>query len=303
MYLSIRHRTRFTYPEQARQSHNEVRATPTTDDHQRLLAYQLTTVPPARSHTYVDYWGSLVDAFGIRVTHSSLEVTIDAVVETHAPAPTAEDASLESLREPGFRDSAWEYLQATRHTEPTVELAATAAAEAAQAAGCLDLIGRLSTAVHGLLVYEAGATAVGETVETVLAKGRGVCQDYAHVMVAAARSVGLPCRYVSGYLYAAHHDTGEPADTHESVSVQTHAWVEALVPGLGWVPCDPTNQQPVGEAHVKIGSGRDYDDVPPLKGVYTGGGEATLDAEVNMRRLAEPQGLARHSPATPQMQQ
>ena len=117
----------------------------------------------------------------------------------------------------------------------------------------------------------------------MLAKARGVCQDYAHLAVALCRSVDIPARYVSGYFFAASEVTGAEVDGDEVV-VQTHAWFEAAIPGWGWLALDPTNALQVGQRHIAIGHGRDYDDVPPVRGIYSGGGRPTTDASVEIRR-------------------
>ena len=119
----------------------------------------------------------------------------------------------------------------------------------------------------------------------MLAKAKGVCQDYAHLAVALCRSVGIPARYVSGYFFASSDATGADVDGDE-VQVQTHAWFEAAIPGWGWLALDPTNAQQVGQRHIAIGHGRDYDDVPPVRGIYSGGGRPSTDAVVEIRRHA-----------------
>ena len=142
-------------------------------------------------------------------------------------------------------------------------------------------------AIHGFvgnrLSYQPGTTEIGQPITDVLATGVGVCQDYAHLAVALCRSIGIPARYVSGYLFSSSDRTG--SIDGDLVRVQTHAWFEAAVPGLGWLPLDPTNLLAVGHQHVKIGHGRDYDDVPPLRGVYSGPGTPEVDASVEIRRM------------------
>ena len=135
-------------------------------------------------------------------------------------------------------------------------------------------------------IYRPGVTFVGSTVDDLLEGGAGVCQDFVHLSLILLRRHGIAARYVSGYLFAAPEDGGT-----DSVEVDTHAWIEALVPsenggGLAWVGADPTNRRLAGEEHVKIGHGRFYGDVPPIKGVYRGaGGEAEHDVSVKMTRL------------------
>ena len=139
--------------------------------------------------------------------------------------------------------------------------------------------------VHTSLRYTPGATYIGVDVNEVLAKAQGVCQDYAHLAVALCRSVAIPARYVSGYFFAASEQTGAEVEGDE-VTVQTHAWFEAAIPGWGWLALDPTNALQVGQRHIAIGHGRDYDDVPPVRGVYTGGGRPSTEASVEIRRQA-----------------
>jgi transglutaminase-like putative cysteine protease len=156
--------------------------------------------------------------------------------------------------------------------------------------------------VGSLLTYRPGATYVGVGVDEVLGRGEGVCQDYAHLAVSMCRSIGVPARYVSGYLFTEKDDTGDDVEADE-VTVQTHAWFEAAIPGVGWLALDPTNRQAVGLRHVKIGHGRDYDDVSPLRGTYSGRPQATLAVVVEMRRLAgAPQHQARHPAALHQQE-
>ncbi len=133
----------------------------------------------------------------------------------------------------------------------------------------VSLVLALHRVTGARLTYARGATDVGIEVEEVLAQGKGVCQDYAHLAVALCRSQGIPARYVSGYLFTRDDSAGADVEDGDVVDVQTHAWFEAAVPGFGWLALDPTNQQEVGVRHVKIGHGRDYDDVQPLRGVFS----------------------------------
>ena len=286
MYLSIDYRTRFAYPEPVRQSHNELRAAPTSNATQRLLSYRFQSVPASRPLTYVDYWGTLVDAFGVRRPHSRLDIVVEAVVETQARTTVA-DAPRPALDDPSYLDRYWEYLQPSPHVELTDEVRELARDASAPARTAIELLQALSEITGARLDYVPGSTHIGESVHAILTKGSGVCQDYAHVLVALCRASGLAARYVSGYLYAADHHAG-PSEEDQPITVQTHAWVEARIPGSGWLAVDPTNQQIVGERHVSIGAGRDYDDVAPLRGIYTGGTVPDHEADVEMRRLVDP---------------
>jgi transglutaminase-like putative cysteine protease len=283
MRLDIRYRTELIYDDLVRESQNELRACPASDDFQQLISYRMVTSPSARVHSFTDYWGTRVDAFGFRQPHLALDFVAEASVETH-PRPLLTVASrLDDLRQPQFVDDHIEYLGRSPHAHWGAGVG-KAAEHAVQMAD--DVVG-LILAVHRLvgtaMRYEPGSTYIGVDIEDVLASGQGVCQDFAHLAVGICRAAGVPARYVSGYLFTTDDATGE-IDDEKVVEVQTHAWFEAAVPRFGWLALDPTNQQPVGVRHVKIGHGRDYDDVPPLRGVYCGDAQPTVDAVVEMRR-------------------
>ena len=286
MRLTIRYVSRFRYPDSAWDSHNVLRACPTTDEHQRLIDYQLDVEPQARVTTYVDSWGTRIDTFGVRDRHWELLVAARSTVETSeraAPGAEAEALGVEAFADAEFRDVNWVYLQGTTHAQlhPSIIERARLAAEGST--GALDLVGRVHAAIHGSLVYRPGSTTIGVDVADVLAGGEGVCQDFVHLGLAMFRGLGVPARYVSGYFYAVDGTAGGMPEAQEIV-VQTHAWLEVAIPGWGWWALDPTNHVLVGERHVKIGHGRDYDDVLPLRGVYYGTSEQRLYVEVGMSR-------------------
>ncbi|MBU6329060.1 MAG: transglutaminase family protein [Acidobacteria bacterium] len=290
MRLDIRYRSSFTYDGLVRESQNELRACPCTDEFQQLISYRVTTSPTAKVVSSTDYWGTRVDAFGTRAPHSSLEVLAEATVDTRdRPLPMGMSRP-ELLVEPAFVDRHAEYLERTPHADWGPEIVRLAAEQTAAAGG--DVVGwvlALHRLVGATLRYERGVTSVGVPVDEVLAHGHGVCQDFAHLAVALCRSRGVPARYVSGYLFTRDETTLPPADAAEdpddAVRVQTHAWFEAAIPGHGWFALDPTNQTAVGQRHVKIGHGRDYADVQPLRGVFSGGAGASVTPDVEIRRL------------------
>ena len=299
MRLAIRYITRFLYTGAVWDSHNILRACPMSDERQRLIEYRVVTDPPTRVHAYTDYWGTRVDAFGVRVPHPRLEIVAEAVVETRAPASpdwagviTADATgdpggrpTMTALRSPEFVLAHLEFLAPSPHARWEDELRARAEDWIAPAADdAVAAVGMLYRAVGETLRYLPGVTAVGVDVNAVLRQGAGVCQDFAHLLIALCRSVGVPARYVSGYLLADGSGRG-PEPGGGVVEVKTHAWVEVALSGIGWVALDPTNGLPVGGYHVKIGHGRDYEDVMPLRGVYHGAAEHQLDVAVRMREL------------------
>lgn len=294
MRFDIVHHTEFVYDAPVRESYNEVRACPVNDERQQVIAYRLTTSPASRTSFHVDYWGTRVDTFGVREPHTVLDVVAEAtVITSEAPVGAPPVVAFETLDDEDFRDEHLDHVHLSPHTRGGALLDATV-----RRVGGADVAARvreISDIVHGALTYTSGATHVGIDLDEVISAGRGVCQDYAHLAVALCRRLGIPARYVSGYLFAADDATG--ADTTEAVvEVETHAWFEAAVPGWGWLALDPTNGLEVGPRHIKVGHGRDYDDVAPLRGVHSGGAASTVEAGVEIRRSARefvPQGLRR----------
>jgi transglutaminase-like putative cysteine protease len=284
MRLDIRYRTRFDYGASVVESQNELRACPASDEHQQVVHYRVVTTPASRVNSYVDYWGTRVDTFGIASAHDLLEVVATATVETTPRASPDSDIPLALLDDPAWRDMHLEYLQRSPHVAWAEPVALRARALAEGATDVRGLIAAIEESV-GALEYRRGRTVVGVHVEEVLAAGAGVCQDFAHLTIAMLRVLGVPARYASGYFFTVDDRSGA-ASVADEVEVETHAWVEAAVPGFGWWAIDPTNQQAVGERHVTIGRGRDYDDVAPLRGVFNGAPEHVLDVNVTMRRLA-----------------
>ncbi len=283
MQLAIRYVSRFVYDEPVRESHNVLRACPADTPRQRLLSYQVKTFPASRLVTFVDYWGTRVDTFGITEPHSSLEVIAEADVVTQAAdSPDEVDVGLDAFSDELRRRHA-EYLEDSRHTRSDDRLADMARDALTGQVTAVEAIGAIEDAVKATLDYAPGTTDIGVDVGDVIDSGTGVCQDFAHLGIALARSVGMPARYVSGYLYADSQATGDIPEEAE-VEIQTHAWFEALVPGWGWWALDPTNPGPVAERHVKIGHGRDYDDVMPLRGVYHGDPDHELGVSVQISR-------------------
>lgn len=293
MRLDIAYRLHFTYAEPVSESQNEIRVRPRDDLRQRVLSYRLTTTPATRVLQIRDYFGTTVDHLGIRGSHDDLLVLAEASVETTptdgAPAPV----SCERLSDQHFVNAHIEYLAPSQHVqwgELVNEVASWAVRSAAD--DVCERVLAVAQAVPTVLTYERGSTAIGVTLEELIDGGRGVCQDFAHLAVGMLRCTGIPARYVSGYLFALdetrpdHDADGDPDSA--AISVQTHAWIEAAVPGYGWHALDPTNGGLVGERHVVIGYGRDYNDVPPVRGVFNGVADAKVDAEVIIAQPTAP---------------
>ena len=290
MRLGISYRMHFRYLEAVTESQNEVRVRPRDDGFQRVLSYRLTSRPHVQVLGVLDYWGTTVEHLGVRIPHTELELLAEATVETDPrPTPT-EAAAVGTQADADFRLAHLEFLAQSQHVhwDSGDAVERRAASAVAGASSVQEMVAAVVADVRQTLVYEQGATDIGITLAELLAGGAGVCQDFAHLATGMLRSVGVPTRYVSGYLFAV-DESSLDAGTADMVSVQTHAWIEAAVPGWGWWALDPTNGGEVGERHVVIGCGRDYGDVAPVRGAFIGSGTAEVDAEVVIGRQVDAQ--------------
>ncbi len=283
MRLDIQYRLHFRYSEAVTESQNEVRVRPRDDESQRVLSYRLTSRPPVAVLETFDYWGTAVEQLGIRTHHTELELLAEAVVETEPRLASTEELAVEALANSDFRAAHFELLMPSPHVQWDEAVDRRAASATDGAASVQEMVSAVVAEVRRALSYEPGATDIGVSLTELLEGGAGVCQDFAHLALGMLRSVGVPARYVSGYLLAA-DETSADSEAADVVSVQTHAWIEAAVPGSGWWALDPTNGGVVGERHVVIGCGRDYGDVPPVRGAFMGSGTADVDAEVVIGR-------------------
>ena len=276
--LKITHKTHVLYQGGARASYNEARMRPPSLPRQTTLEARLTTDSQAPIWSYRDYWGTLVSSFDIQAPHDELMVTASATVETSPPRDPAPPLPWKELIGRTADGRLMEYLMPTERTTVSAELAAIAR-ERAVGADPLEAAGEIAGWVRDRVAYVPGATGVQTGAQEAWDQGKGVCQDIAHLTVALLREVGIPARYVSGYLYP--KSGAEPGD---EVVGQSHAWVEYWTGE--WAASDPTNRVIVGEQHVIVAAGRDYADVPPLKGIYHGAPSSTMAVSVELTRLA-----------------
>lgn len=276
--LRVRHETCFRYDNEVTASYNEVRMTPISDHHQNTLHSRLDIRPSAAVFRYRDYWGTEVSAFDINIPHRELRVTATSLIDTWDYPSPADPGSWRRLVEAATRDDHMEFLRHTPRTEPDAELAElvndVARGDTPDAAARIT-----SRFVHDQIEYVPGATGVHSSVTEVWSERKGVCQDIAHLTIALLRTAGIPARYVSGYL----HPKPE-ADAGEPVIGQSHAWVEWF--DGGWRAYDPTNAIEAGPQHVVVARGREYADVAPFKGLYSGTASSQLDVSVEITRLA-----------------
>ncbi|MQY20923.1 transglutaminase family protein [Nocardia macrotermitis] len=277
--MRVVHTTGFAYDDAVTRSFNEARLTPLTDARQNVILNRVETTPATRPYRYMDYWGSAVTAFDLHVPHSALAVTGLSVVETESGVgPAGSRWSWEELRSEENLDLYAEFLAPTEYVPADGELAG-AAADLARGVEPVEAVRRAADWVYSRMTYVPGTTSVHTSAVQAWSDRKGVCQDYAHLTLLLLRAMGIPCRYVSGYL----HPDPEAA-IGETVAGQSHAWIEAFT-GTWW-GYDPTNATAIDEQHISVGVGRDYADVPPLKGIFHGGRSTDLDVIVEITRLA-----------------
>ena len=280
MIVSVLHTTIFRYEPAVRESIMEVRLQPRSDGNQRCLSFSLKVDPSASIMQYGDFSGNTVHHFDIAAAHPQVSVTAQSSVEVQsAPTPRSSDcgdwSDLDALVAAG---DYWEWLLPShfaRSTPALDELAKDLKCE--RRANPLELLGEMNSAIYARFAYVPHSTKVDSPIDEALESRQGVCQDFAHIMTALVRRLRVPCRYVSGYMF--HRDEHEKDRSLEGAS---HAWVEALMPGLGWVALDPTNDLVGADRHIRVAIGRDYADVPPTRGVYKGEAQSELSVTVTV---------------------
>jgi transglutaminase-like putative cysteine protease len=279
MQLKVVHTTGFAYDGGATASYNEARLTPQTVGNQIVVHTRLDIHPAPWTWTYRDYWGSQVTAFEVLDPHDDLTVTATATVHTHQRPQTADRLSWEEIRADRVTDRFTEYLEVADRVRPTEDLADRYAAIARTSPTPHDAARALCSLVHDEVEYVVGSTHVsGHAADSWEARA-GVCQDMAHLVLGGLRQIGIPARYVSGYL----HPRRDP-EVGETVGGESHAWVEWW--DGDWHGYDPTNDAQPAERHVLVATGRDYGDVRPLSGIFTGSGTSSMFVDVQVTRLA-----------------
>jgi len=262
MRLRVSHTTTFVYDEPVSEAYVEMRLTPLNAGGQHCASFRLVTDPQGEISGYVDRFGNRVRHFDTLAPHDQLVVSAASEITTpqsfHDPE---QDLSLLD---------AYDYLQPTSYT-PLTDAVRAFAARCTDASNAIDVVHLVMHEVHRVLEYSPGSTTVKTTAEEALSSGRGVCQDFAHLAIATCRALDIPARYVSGYAFEQQRGTSA-----------SHAWVDAFVPGQGWVSVDPTHDSPQTEHYVRLAVGRDYADVTPTRGVYKGAGKETMKVTVEV---------------------
>ena len=276
--LRIEHQTGFAYPGDVSASYNEARMLPHSTDSQFVLSSSLDIEPSTSVNQYVDYFGTRVAAFDVLSPHQALTITARSLVEVRPRPIEHADITWEQLASESARSiTTVEQLTQTRRTTPHAEVAELARAIAAQHGRPGPAAHAIVEAVGDAIDYMQGVTGVHSTAVDAWEARKGVCQDIAHIAIGALREVGIPARYVSGYLHPK-----PSAEVGEAVTGESHAWVEWFAGD--WQGFDPTNNIEIGDRHVLVGRGRDYNDVPPLRGVYAGPGKSNLKVKVTITR-------------------
>lgn len=264
MRLKIEHTSTFTYDQLISEAYTEMRLKPLDAGGQRCLSFHLVTEPQDAVLKYTDHFGNDVHHFDVIQSHQKMVVAATSEVLT-VELYSADSSDLSPLDE-------FNYLSPTVYAPHTPELIQFSASHQRDDDPLGSALATMQ-AIYQMLIYEKGATDVKTTADQALALGRGVCQDFSHIMLAACRAQMLPARYVSGYLYNNEH------------TAASHSWVDVLVPERGWISLDPTHNREQTGQYVRVAVGRDYGDVPPTRGIFKGNAKERMDVQVSVTAL------------------
>ena len=293
-FYSIRHLTRFRYSAPISESIMETRMRPRSDTNQYCLNFTLSVSPRCRVFSYRDHLGNNIQHFDIPGEHNQLVIVAESIVEQQ-PMPDVPESlgpeawsELDEMIETG---DYWEMLLPSTFAVETHALTLLAKQlNVIRRDDPLMLVRELNQKLFDYFDYEPHSTHVDSPIDVAIVSGKGVCQDFAHTMIALLRHVRIPARYVSGYLYRSREDHDR------STPDATHAWVEALIPRFGWVGFDPTNNLIAHHRHIRTAVGRDYSDVPPTHGIFRGSTESELYVAVHVEASENAPALDRKMP-------
>jgi len=299
--LEIRHVTQYHYEKPVRESLMELWMQPQKTARQRLVSFELDLEPAAQVFSYADSFGNAVYHFDVPQPHDKLTIVARSAVETEPTGDRPDHLDMgewDRLRSEFVRGECFDFLRPHGFVQTTDALRTFINEhdlDALKRKDPLTAVRTLSETIYKAFEYQPGVTDADSPIDLALSAGRGVCQDFAHIMLAICREWGIPARYVSGYLFT-DRDAGDRSDPDA-----THAWVEVFLPSLRWVGLDPTNNMMTSERHVGVAVGRDYADVTPSRGVYKGDADSQLAVGVTVRRaraaLAEPEFLRMARPS------
>jgi transglutaminase-like putative cysteine protease len=284
MLFHVMHATRYSYETPVSHSLNEVRLTPRAHAAQQLRSTEIRVQPePVFMYSRKDYYGNDVNSFELLEKHDQLQITSESIVhvDSHTTAPLPDISWNEAQAALGGQVDeacieASEFIYSSPHVSVTPQIDDYAQQTFATQRPLLEAIQDLTRRIHSDFKYRPQSTSIGTPLADVMKHRRGVCQDFAHVMIGAVRSKRLAARYVSGYVRPGPKVQGAQA---------SHAWVSVFFPGSGWIDFDPTNDLMVSDSHIALAWGRDYADVTPVKGISLGGGSQTVEVEVYVQVL------------------
>jgi transglutaminase-like putative cysteine protease len=286
-YYTIRHHTRYRYSAPVGESVMEVRMEPRSDERQRCFSFDLKVTPQARLLSYEDHLHNKIHFFDIPRRHNHLVLHAQALVGVDPPLTlprTLDAGAWQALDQAAHSADHWDDLAESHFVRFTPALDALAGEfQLDRRRDPLGVLRYINTAIYETFSYEPESTTVDSPIDEALASRRGVCQDYAHIMIALARRLGIPCRYVSGYLFHRQEEHDQSAED------ATHAWVEAYLPDFGWIGFDPTNNLLAGQRHIRVAVGRDYADVPPTRGLFKGAADSHIEVGVQVMRTDRPE--------------
>ncbi len=280
MRLSVRHRTTFHYASPVTQSSNTLHLEPRTFPYQKTISALIRVIPATRLRKFTDLFQNITHHFELPGAHTSLEVESRVKVQ-NLPldvSAASREATLSEYADSSIREVIWPYLQESHWVSRLPEVWRQALDIANPGDPVFEQASRIMEWIHREFRYEAGVTSASTHLEEAFALRQGVCQDFTHVMLGMCRSVGIPARYASGYLYNGPRDSLVGAQA-------SHAWSEVYLPGAGWIGFDPTNNTLADERYVKISVGRDYDDVAPVRGNYHGTGHCRMEVQVEVEKI------------------
>lgn len=279
MKLSVLHRTSFHYGLPVTDSVNTLRLEPRTFPFQKTLSSLIRVLPATRVRRFTDLFQNITHHFELPAPHTRLE--IESRIKVHnltlAVSAASREALMTDYADASIRERTWQFLQESRRVSRHPEIWRQALDLCTPRQTIFDMACALMEWIHSEFIYEVGSTDVTTHLEEAFKLRCGVCQDFTHVMLGLCRSVGIPARYASGYLY------NGPTDTLVG-SQASHAWAEVYLPHAGWIGFDPTNNTLADERYVKIAVGRDYEDVAPVRGTYHGTGHALMEVEVAVEK-------------------
>lgn len=280
MKLSVLHRTTFHYASPVTRSVNTLHLEPRTFPYQKTLGALIRVVPATRVRKFTDLFQNITHHFELPGEHTKLE--IESRIRVHnlplEVSAGSRSATIEAFKDASVRELVWQYLQESRWVSSHPEVWRQAVDLTKPFNSVFDQASSIMSWINREFRYEPGATNVNTHLEEAFTMRHGVCQDFTHVMLGLCRSVGIPARYASGYLYNGPRDSLVGAQA-------SHAWAEVYLPAAGWIGFDPTNNTLADERYVKVSVGRDYDDVTPVRGNYHGTGHCRMEVQVEVEKI------------------